>query len=634
MLFLKLFQITAVTAALQAPRNSDFAIDFVNCITANEKVFQSSSKDIVVVLPKLAIDDIECTRQLCADAIIRKLFKYKKRTFLIVNPIKGAISMDASAIQGYFLAFCRPEKFVTILEFLSQNQMINRRAYFVITSLRKDRNCENDRSVADKLAEVIYKYSIINAVLLVNDFNDEAVFNLYNFQYFRNKTCRVSPEKSVSKVNTCRRGKYEKKLLWYTVDIPKIFKSCELNVVYLDIPPYVIDLVEGNNLPKAEFGTHGLEVGVIANIFALMNVTLNFIKGPGLGSVFNNHTATGSFTYLVDNRAHVAIGGYSHTAPRFKMFDCGYPYYFESIAWAVPHLHVPVWDMANLIDYQVWIMIFLLISTVTSVIVILARLYTNESEAYRNILNTFGNVVIVANNLPVKLLPRSQNIRLVFSLLLLFALTFNAAYTTYLTSVFTNAARHKEKYDNLKDVIPDNLTAYVSPNGDRFFRNNNTLSHVLLKHAKLCQVHEYHRCLTEVAVHHNACLLGQGSFLNYIRNNYISDTQRQLIRVLPRDVSYPVTFIMTKGFWGFARVNKLLEEAMASGLAIKWMQFEQNPRSPKTATSSTELALSFENTVILFAVMLVGYLLGLAAFCIELILDQYQKRKHRFEYIP
>ncbi|XP_066148353.1 uncharacterized protein [Euwallacea fornicatus] len=589
----------------------------VQCIVEGEQKFAVRHKAILISLAPTEQDANDHAFIMSSTLLTEQLSKFRKWSLILANLSQGSIEAPdkklVRTIHNYIIYFRHKGELVQTINQMSDVQVLNPHANFLIVTSTRFK----DRSIVTEVFETLKKYDILKAVLLTADPNNTKGFKLYGLIPFKNSTCSYNVEKDVFLMDYCNNGTFAQGTIWYSYKIPKVFHSCELTVVYIEVPPYTINMSRVHKLEPDRFIHHGQEIGILREIYA-------------------NKTSSGALQVLLEKRAHIAIGGYTISPPRLKYFDCSFPYGMEVLVWVVPHERIPVNDLiglASIIKLDVWLVLGLLFATTTIIIIAVAKHNKNERELYKCPEEAVLIMLLTYVNLTVGYLPKTHEVRIVFSMVLLFALILNAVYTTYLISVLANSDKYQEKYQTVEDIKKYNLIVYRPPNTERYFKTNETLDSELIDKSKVCLSGVNRRCFADIATYRNSAFLVQKSVLKYVEDFYLSPSHDHLLRALPRPVvSFQMNFLMIKGFWGFDKVNDLILMALDSGLAAKWMRVGKNPDLIKKSALVENSKLDQGNTILdfndlrfVFLFVIVGYGIGVVVFAGEILRARYKK---------
>lgn len=596
---------------------------FSQCLFSQNNTRLSVVQNVLIIL---ADSNNNAQNQPFINDIIKTLHKIGKK-LLIFNPTVSTFDRLLQNwynhhIKSYIIVFQEPYELLDSLKMLQKTNALNALSYYIFISVANDLP---DQEMAEKVFRPLFDLSIVKAVLLI--MKDQQDFNLYRFTFFRNFGCATRHVKNSMLIDVCTNGTLSHNRTWFYEKLPKISKTCTITVVYLNIPPYIINLKNGSVLSPNEFALHGLEVGVLTNVLDLMNVSVNFIERNELGEVYGNNTASGTLKYVLEKKADVAVGGYSQNEHRCNYLDCSYPYYFEALSWTVPHEHLSIVELEriiNIVKYKVWILIFIFAGIATWMVTFISKRNKKEYQKYREPVRSLQDIfLIIVTNVTVASLPRSLGARTVFFLTLFFASIFNATFTTYFTSNITNSKGFSENYNDISDILTQNLKVFISPNSQRFFHDQTSVNYRLIRKSVDCPVKQYKQCLDDVALNKNASFLGQKGFLDYASNYYLSASLSHLLKIFPPEVYYPLNFLMRKGFWGYERVNEILLQASATGLTDKWLKYKDIRQSKIVeSTDNIEESGNLGKVRVLIVILLGGYGIATVAFVIEIMISK------------
>lgn len=601
----------------------------VQCIVNGERKFATEYTTILISVALTEQDMSDQSVLTSSILLIQQMSSLRKWSLIVANLTKGSIVTRADKINNYIIYFRHSGEFQATMDQLRSDDVLNPHAKFLIVTTT---HFHNPTAIVQEIFEVLRMYEVLNAVLLIPD--SKRIFNLFGMIPFNDNSCNYHVENNGVLIDYCSNGTFELGAKWYNYKIPDVFTSCNLKVVYTEVSPYVINMEGVNKLDGKSFTEHGLEIGVLTNTFAYMNVSLEFIESDSVGNVFSNKTSSGALKMLQEKQVHIAIGGYGLTLERVDLFDNSFGYITESLVWVVPHEHIAIFELislASVIKLDVWLVIILLTGTTSLIIILIAKHNPTERDLYKNPTNAVLTMLLTYFNLTVGSLPKTHEVRTIFSMILLFALVFNAAYTTFLISVLAPQGQYREKYGNVTDIRKYNLAIARAPNTERYFKTNVSSYDEIIEKSTVCQINLETYCFDEVAFSRNSALLIPLSVAKYKGSKYRSSTRAHLLRSLPLPVvSYQVNFFMIKGFWGFERINKLLMKAVEAGLTSKWMNIPENSEVNNTLMENPKLdkeknTLDYSDFQFIFCLIAVFYLISTLVFISEILIFKYYK---------
>ncbi|KAL1498055.1 hypothetical protein ABEB36_008915 [Hypothenemus hampei] len=575
--------------------------NLTKCIELKEEYVEHSIHSVSVVSP---IQNISENLQY----IVQDLAKNKRKLVSIfsINRIKNMNSFQST--DAVVIEIPNLNYFKNSLKRLQEANILHTHFHLIMPT------CFNNSTlVAKKILKKFIKYSLFNVIFLMRN-SDNETYSIY----------KLSPNKEIL-IGECNKGNYMFNTTWPIHEILKNFKFSQITAVYLNIPPYAFDVKTNTIITNEESKWYGIEVTILINIMALLNITVKFVDGHALGEVFANGSITGSLKLLAQGNAHIAFGGYSQNTYRCMRFHCTFPHYFETLNWAVPQEYLSRMQLENIamiIRPMVWPFIIFYMTISTLLIVLIAKNKKLERKKYKKGKDTFTEIILITTtNYIVPSMPRSCGVRIIYFFIFYFALIYSSIFTTYITSILSSN-QLIEKYSNMDDIVYYNLEVYISPNSERFFRNNESKSYFLMQNAKICEVDDYKKCLTKMVMHKNVSFLGQKGLLDFMKSAFVSKSENILIRVLPPVLSYPINFIMIKEFWGIARVNDLLLRTSASGLIQKWKKLPRKSRLKECQVKFQDISdvSRFEGMEMIFLIIIiVGFSIACLVFIMEVL---------------
>lgn len=554
------------------------------------------------------------------EMLLKTLGRIKKWAVTLVDitmtVILKSVENYTSRTQNYIIYFRESAEFLEIIEGLERLEVFNARAKFLLLfSSAVNQNQE-------ALFETLQKYEMYKVVLLIPNSSDVKSVNIFKSLPFKNGTCSLN---QMSLISVCRNGVLKTNFPWYLQQIPKTFSSCKIKVVCTHYLPYIIYMEHQNYLKPEEFLMHGLDIALLANMLFHKNITIQFLLSNISGEVYTNKSSAGAVGKIYKRKAHIAIAGYAQTFTRMRFLDCSFRYNTESLVWVVPQEHLPFMDTVGLISiikFNVWLLLVLLVTVTTSIILLLTKRTKLELDDFQKSVATFVTVLLASLNFYTHLLPRTPEVRVVFSVTLMFALIFNAAFTTYLTSMLAREVTTTEKYQTVNDIKKNNLSIIRAPNSERAFANNQTTDYELFQKAQVCEIGFHTNCFDQVTLRRNTAFLVEKGAADYVKVEYL----KQEI------LSFHLNLLMVKGFWGYDMINDLISYSVDSGLATKWMNSaldfnkKERPFIERKSRSKRKL-MGFKDLRLVFVFVVLGYFTGFCVFVIEVSMLKWKPKR-------
>lgn len=348
------------------------------------------------------------------------------------------------------------------------------------------------------------------------------------------------------------------------------------------------------------------------------------------GDVENNGTISGNLMKLHEGNVDIACSGYGLTANRLIAFDSSISYQYESLTWCTPYkLLIDDWIIAtSVLKFQTFLGL-LCVFLIITLAVWLASVYIekNEKEFYKKLSNCFISTLPIIMGISSKQIPKSVKIRFLILLLLFFSFNLNTAFQTYLTGILSTI-KSTQKYNNLYDVYEDNLKTYSLPTFIRYFQedDDNDLVQLIRKNWNIC----YHAkdCLKEMIQYKDrACSIPTLHYY-YIFEHYFRNDNQPLLNCFPSKMfTYPIGFLMRKGFPFTQKINKIIRYLIESGFLLKWkMDISQFNRNFKNSDNNFGHMLTLHNLKPVFYLMMIFYGACCVVFILEHVFNKLKKR--------
>jgi hypothetical protein len=244
--------------------------------------------------------------------------------------------------------------------------------------------------------------------------------------------------------------------------VPENLGLCPLRVSASHFPPFVTFPDESNaTLPSMR----GVDMDMLRHMSQAMNVSI--VLPPrsdnGTDSKVENGIWIGPLGDLLYNRSDVALGGWCFTLEDSFLVDDTNNYFTEEFTFFIPRaeMYPRFLSMSRVFTSSVWLLIFVVMLLYA---VLLHRVTLSqsarESDSYRHVANCLLGVWSVILGVGVHEMPRSNPLRGVFFLWLLFCLAINTVFQTYVTSYLVDPG-YMYQIDSVEEVIESGLEIYV-----------------------------------------------------------------------------------------------------------------------------------------------------------------------------
>ncbi|XP_065219746.1 glutamate receptor 2-like [Planococcus citri] len=330
----------------------------------------------------------------------------------------------------------------------------------------------NERLIAEDIVIILNDYDITDVLILLNSKHSTRAYTWFPFSA-RNH-CRTRAH--VTLLDECgeKRPIFRKNL--YPTKIPQKFTGCVFTMGGFHWPPYVY---YDNITKNFSAGYNYIALNLLAEKH---NLTLKYAsaeEGSRWGSQLDNGTWTGGLGLLQRSTADISTGGSLMTIMRMNTFDCSTTYnsIYMKFYLVLPS-KLPHWkNMIDIFSTQFWSIIVAVYLIISFIMYFVSNLNKKaEKLYYRRLSNTFLILWGVAFGNSTNCIPKSQAVRIIFFLWLIYNFHITLVYTSSLLSFITKPA-YEDPIRTLKQLSRTDLKivmvkqfAQISSKMDEDFR--------------------------------------------------------------------------------------------------------------------------------------------------------------------
>lgn len=637
--YLILLFVVAVKCKLEdLPDEASPRLSLTMCVMLGAEEFNVPNKTITVSLSMFEVSSNKKSATVISTILFPRMFAKMKWTFVIFNFTQDDNPKERRGIKppsAYIIQIRRKNEIILEINKLKSRISWNPHAKFLIMSATVFKEPDlRAQEILQKLSDEM----VVSGVVLLPNPKVKNEYNVYTFYPYSEKNCHGNV--TIVKVDSCTYGNASWSSVWFEPKIPSTLNNCTYAVQYIYYPPYTINIK--NNTYKTEnkyFDNLGIDVNLLNTIAKYKNMTLKYVNSnvpQNWGDVTENGSVYGDLENL-NNHDNIkfAIGGYALTYLRSTRFDISQSYISDGLVWCTPSVMVDTYleKMLKILKWETWLAVILVYLTTTFLMWTFGKSIKSESTSYKSYSSSLLNGVSVLIGFSVKSLPRSNTIRYLMALLLLFSFNLDSAFQTYLTSILANNY-DDYLYSNVNDIYKANLKMYVLPNSARYFKNYSTKLKELWRNCT-----ELQTCLADVAANKTSVLCTPVLFKEYIENSVVSKNNRKLIHCFKQRVtSYPITILMKKGFPLLKNINEAILQLMQAGLVDKWERDILLTKAKEPAlenledddmeyVNTTTRQLRLRNIKPAFQILFLGFILSVISFLIEIVIYKF-KAKH------
>ncbi|CAG9857812.1 unnamed protein product [Phyllotreta striolata] len=556
----------------------DTRVSLSRCIIEATKTYFSSDFETITFSLPIVEQEQSSTSFVMNHFVLGELQRSNQWLFIIKNGRHPARDFKAypTITKNYIIQIRQRGEFAGNLKRLKASLTWNPHAKFLIVSPTV---FDKPDSVAIEITEVLWKYHVLDAAILLVEPTNTSTFLVYSWEPYSDKGCG-GDYSNIFLIDRCSFGVVEENSSWFNDKITfSGFNNCSLKASFIVWPPFVT--TESPIFRKSDFeATQGIEVNLINMIAENLNLFVEYTSGgTAWGAVFLNGTVTGDFKLLAEDAIDIVLGGYTNTFGCSLLFDCSNSYIQEVLVWCTPHEPVllGLLPMIKILSKEVWIGLSLLYFIATYFAWTLAKQSNKEISSYKQLENVAIRNFLILIGLTADVLPRSKGARFFTGVLMLFSLHLNMLYTSYLTSTLSSPI-FKEKYKNLESIYEFGLNTYFVPEYKNFFNQISSdsghiegvpLSEVMDNWRNCGNVTE---CVEEIIEGKPNALCLPLLYKEYLLV-HIADFHKNKYKInclKEKVANFPVNLIMRKGFPLYAVFQKTIDRINNAGFISKW----------------------------------------------------------------
>lgn len=403
--------------------------------------------------------------------------------------------------------------------------------------------------------------------------------------------------------------------------IPKNLGLCPLKVSTSHFPPFVI-YPDESEATLSSMG--GVEMNMLRYISEAMNasVVLPPRVDNGTDSKLQNGKWTGSIGDLLYNRSDIAVGAWCYTLEDSLIVDATSSYFIEEFTWFIPRaeMYPRFLSMSRVFAPSVWLLVFVVMLLAAVLFYLVALSQTAEdSNTYKHFSNCLFNAWSVVLGVGVREVPRSNLLRGVFSLWLMYSLAINTVFQTYVTSYLVDPG-YQHQIDSAEEVIEAGSEVYVADFLQDF------LSDGLLNQMKSWRnCGSANQCLAAVSRSPDVVMLSGKVFVEYKAEEQ-SDAFKY--HESSRGLFHShIVMVLKKGSPFLDRINTIIRRLVEGGFPVKFFKdiVVKKNLKPLSKYTNEYVSMSVSHLQSAFVAMFLGMSLSLLLFVGELLIKRTQR---------
>lgn len=531
----------------------------------------------------------------------------------------------------------------------------NPRANFVVAVEQCCLFSRNDNDVVEEILTELWNWKIVNVIILIPAQNSQ-------FQCNGNENHNESSKRQVSEklpipilevfawspyqfssfcsqveratlINTWildgeDRGRFLHEIPLFRKKIPSDLRGCPFRVSAFAYSPFFIQDMNNGKHKDAIIFNDGLEFHLLKTIIAATDISVTFqpfpVRGDLWGRPLKNGSWTGILGQVLSGKSEVAICGLYYVCHLSNGFECSMPYVFDETLWYIPcPKPFPYWmSLSRVFDVSLWLvfmLVYLLYSTLIWVSVILNNMQGNMKHSYTSISKCFLNLwAVILGVSAYDKIPEKTIIRASFLLWVMYSLALNSVYQTFLTSFLIDPGLEHE-ISTVEELLESGMELGIPTTVDTVLPELTSSRYI---HHTLCT--DMSLCFRRLAYEGNFAVLCSRYNTEYDEGHkYIDSNGKSRLCHLQQTFSLQfVTMTVQKGSSLLEKFNTIISHVIEAGLVNLWwkdLKYVATLRAAKVfeAPNSEYTAMTTEHFQSAFFVLAFGSLLAVLCFVWE-----------------
>ncbi|PSN45723.1 Ionotropic receptor 207 [Blattella germanica] len=495
-----------------------------------------------------------------------------------------------------------------------------------------------------KVSETLYKLNVFNCIVIFcsecnrteemqNCRDGSTVCNIYAYiPLYTVKSC--SRRIDVTQTNSLIFHKADMWLLKNYTLFPRTvtnnFKACPLIVSTFEDEPFVVKTKHFSNMQDTLYD-NGLEVKLINFIVSSINMKLKFLPPPSDGGKWgvlsDNGSWTGVLGELTNGRSDVAFGGVFYRCHITEDVECAMPHITDRVIWYIPCAEsYPYWSSPlRVFSPLLWLVLgssyFLTVLIFSSLV--LANTYNSNSK--RNVtmcsilqhsgLNMWAVLLGMSET---HIITHKLSIRTVFILWVMYSLTVNTLFQSYLSSFMLNPGLQKQ-ITTEEDLLKSGLV----------YGHDHSIESVLpdlrsSQYSPTVYCDELEDCVLRLARGSAIAVMHSSISIDYMTAARYVDSNGKALYCRLQDVFaiQHISLYLRKDNPLVSVFNTKILCAMSAGLMEYWWKDIQHRAILSASKNSTKqndfIVLQINHLQFAFISMLFGYIISILSFLCEL----------------
>ncbi|KAI2473913.1 Ionotropic receptor 116 [Diabrotica virgifera virgifera] len=529
--------------------------------------------------------------------LVTELSNENKPYYIIslTKPILNFRNISRRIFQHVLIEMSSVNSFKEIIERSKLLPTWNPKANFLIVSFTA---FENSKVIANKVFTLLWKEDIVPIAVLLLDQNNTKDFNIFTKSFFYDLNVDVPT------TTLCGR------LAKGTVLSKNKLKKNTFRTVRAKLYPFPPFVIYDDNL---NVKISGIEIKLLEILSQALKLTIEYsLSDPSCpkGEAYNNGTITREFKELFDKKYDLIFGGYATSYGRILYFDLSFSYYYDELMWCAPSRK---FYGHKLKIQRVVILLGLLLLVVLLGLIWHASINKQRLKFGTSIEDIVLKSYAICLYIAITRLPKTDRLRYLVGILIIFAFFCNTMFTTTITSLFIGR-KPSQKYDSMPKLYKNNLTTYFITNSFRYFTSEfiQGIPRDEIERRKTdCK--DTLECLKRV-VEGDSALLTTKSNTDYLLN--MRKIDKESLNCFHYSYGRSMSIIMRKGFMYTDDFDRIIRLLVSTGVVQKWRRDIFWDYQDKTKLNFKELEL--KEFLLVFYILIFGCSCSILVFFCEL----------------
>jgi hypothetical protein len=422
-------------------------------------------------------------------------------------------------------------------------------------------------------------------------------------------------------------GKFHYNIPFFPNKVPLDFHGCPVRVSAFEIEPSVMKASSASTTFD-----EGTGIRLLHEIVRKGNMSIVYLDPPNgghWGSPYGNGSWSGGLGQVTRGQADLLVAYTYYRCHIINEIECSIPYFIDKIRWYIPcAMPYPRWmSLTRVFTPSLWSSFLAAYITFSlfmwQAVKISNRIFSQSTEnhAYTSLVKCLLNFWAViledsASNNP----PHIAAIRVVFLVWVLFCMSMNTVYQTYLTSFLVDPGlQHQISSDD--EVINSGMEYGFPSRWNTFLAD---LSGERYHHKHNCN--NFKECVNITASTHDFAFLGSAFPVEYmIAAEFTSSDGKPLVCSFDQIFTIQVGLMpITKGYMFLDHLNRIISQLTDAGIIDQWLKDIKFTATLASATKMDLLPGEYTQLTLLhiqsaFYFLFLGYIVATVAFLLELL---------------